>query len=103
MIHRSVFLEFIYQQGATLQPGDPSATTGILTLDSLLSTTDERIKNTLNRGFGFVSNDATLLDAKKVIDSIDECQDVFITQNGKATNPVLGLITNNMIFDKAKV
>ncbi len=51
----------------------------------------------------FVSLNSNLLDAKKKMDSIKECQDVFITQTGKDTEPILGLITNNIILDNAKV
>jgi len=103
MIHRSTFFEFMYLKAADLKAAGQSLDTDSLKLDDLLTYNNETIKNTLTRGFGFASIEATLLDAKKVIDSIDECINVFITQTGKSTEPVLGLVTNNLIFDKAKV
>jgi len=103
MIHRSTFFEFIYLKYTDFKNEGKNPDNEILTLDDLLTYNNEKIKNMLSRGFGFVSINATLLDAKRVIDSIDECKDVFITENGKSTEPVLGLITNSLIFEKAKV
>jgi hypothetical protein len=103
MIHRSTFFEFIYLKSAEFKQENKGQDTDTLILEDLLNYNDEKIKNTLTRGFGFAAVDATLLDAKRAIDSIDECNDVFITQTGKSTEPVLGLLTNNMIFEKAKV
>jgi hypothetical protein len=57
----------------------------------------------LDLGFNFVKKDGTLLDAKKAMDAIDECLDIFVTENGKKEEPVLGLITNNKILENAVV
>ncbi|MHB9141400.1 MAG: hypothetical protein ACYC25_05960, partial [Paludibacter sp.] len=103
MIHRSTFFQFIYQKYTEQKSKGVTPDTDILTLGDLLGSTDEKIKNTLTRGIGFISINANLLDAKRVIDATDECQDVFVTQNGKPSEPVLGLITNNRIFGFAKV
>lgn len=106
MIHRSVFLEFLYNKSLVKTDGGNAAGTAspkLLTLDSLLATDDLKIKALLNRGYGFVPLNATVLDAKRVIDSIAECQDVFITPTGAPTEAVVGLLTNTMIFEKAKV
>ncbi|MEA4937797.1 MAG: hypothetical protein VB102_14355 [Paludibacter sp.] len=103
MIHRSTFYQFIYLKYNEYNKNGAPTETDKLTLDDLLKCTDEKIKNTLTRGIGFVSYNANLLDAKRVIDATDECQDVFVTQNGKPSEPVLGLITNNRIFQYAKV
>lgn len=103
MIHRSTFFQFIYQKYTEQKSKGVVPDTEMLTLADLLSTTDEKIKNTLNRGIGFIQLDANLLDAKRVIDAIEECQDVFVTQTGKSSEPILGLITNSRIFQHAKV
>lgn len=103
MIHRSTFFEFIYLKYTDFKKEGKNPDNEILILDDLLTYNNEKIKKTLSRGFGFVSINATLLDAKRVIESIDECKDVFVTENGKSTEPVLGLITNNLIFENAKV
>jgi hypothetical protein len=51
----------------------------------------------------FVSATANLLEAKQAMDAVKKCHDVFITLNGEKTEPVLGLITNSMILELAKV
>lgn len=99
MIHRSTFYQFIYNSIT----GEQATAADALTLADLLACTDEKIKNTLTRGIGFVSVNANLLEAKRVVDATEECQDVFITQSGKSSDAVLGLITNNRIFQYAKV
>ena len=103
MIHRSTFYQFIYMKYNEQKLQGAAPDTDSLTLSDLLSCPDEKIKNTLTRGLGFIALDANLLDAKRVIDATDECQNVFVTENAKPSEPVLGLITNNRIFGYAKV
>jgi hypothetical protein len=103
MIHRSTFYLFIYFKYTELKAQGKTPDTDNLTLADLLACTDEKIKNTLTRGIGFIALNANLLDAKRVIDATEECQDVFVTESGKALKPVQGLITNNRIFQYAKV
>lgn len=64
---------------------------------------DPAIKASLATSFGTVGQNATLEDAKTVMDALPECQDVFVTKGGTRTEPVLGWITNNIIDDNAKV
>jgi hypothetical protein len=51
----------------------------------------------------FVPAAANLLEAKQAMDAVKKCHDVFITLNGKKSEPVLGLITNTMILEHSKV
>ncbi len=90
MIHRGSFYEFMHKKKDVQRE---------LTLKDILETDDVCLKNTLSYGFGFVKVNSTVLDAKKVIDSVAECQNVFITQNGGRNEPVLGLLTNNKILE----
>ena len=50
----------------------------------------------------WVSQEATLADAKQAMERIKGCQDVFVTQNGQKDEPVLGWITNNKITKLSK-
>lgn len=106
IIHKSTLAIFIVEKTqAKSMDGTPvKVEAEILTLQDLIQyeNSESRIPAMLKRGYGFVSIGACLLDAKKIIDSLPECQDVFVTQNGKENEPVLGLITNNMILEKAK-
>jgi hypothetical protein len=53
--------------------------------------------------FGFASADATLADAKQIMDKIPKCGDVFVTQTGKPTEPIVGWVTDNLIIENATV
>jgi hypothetical protein len=95
MIHKVQFTNYIASKAFEKE----DVTT--FTFDKFLSENKDN-KYVLNTST-FVSITSNLLDAKQKMDSIKECQDVFITQTGKDTEPILGLITNNIILDNAKV
>jgi len=72
-------------------------------LKDMLSNYSAEISRMLGRGYNFVPKTATLLDVKKAMEATPECQDVFITENGKKEEVVIGLITNNRLLENAKV
>jgi hypothetical protein len=76
---------------------------GNLSLHDLETNAPSDIQKVLNYAWGFVSLDSNLRDAQLIIDRVDVCQDVFVTQTGKNTEPVLGWITNSTIAENAKV
>lgn len=98
IIHKSTFTYFLVKKAK-----ESGVSIEAITLRDILEDGDESIKNMLNYGMGFVPTDASLLDAKRAMEAIPECQDIFITKNGRRNEPVLGLITNNMILEKSKV
>ncbi len=100
MIHRSTFNAFISER---ILKEDSNGTIQNYTLDDLLNKASSQISRTLNLGFNFVNKDATLLDAKKAMDAIPECFDVFVTEHGRKDEPVLGMITNSKILEFAVV
>lgn len=51
---------------------------------------------------GWVPQTATLADAKAKMEGTPNCQDVFVTNTGAATEPVLGWVTNVDISKKMK-
>jgi hypothetical protein len=73
-----------------------------LTLAHLLAENDDW-KWMCTSCFGFVAASATMADAKAAMDAIDRCSDVFVTQNGRADEPLLGWITDNLINRNAVV
>jgi hypothetical protein len=99
IIHRSEFTRYIAAKafGATPNMG---ALTLQLFIDEGLNAAESPAW--LN-GAAFVAVSTNLLEAKKAMDAIKECHDVFITQQGSVHEPVLGLITNTMILDHSKV
>ncbi|MBP1676671.1 MAG: hypothetical protein H6Q20_1230 [Bacteroidetes bacterium] len=103
MIHRGLFYQYIYVRTTEPDQEGNLAESNKLTLKDLIESPDERFKTPLQRGIVFINIEANLLEAKHKMDAVDECEDVFITQNGKPTESVLGLITNNRIMELAKV
>lgn len=73
-----------------------------LSLKNLLDS-DPQMKQLFEHSFGFVGASATLADAKLVMDNIDKCGDVFVTQTGIANEPIIGWITDDIIMDNAKI
>jgi len=101
MIHRTTFFRFL----AEVSLGLTNASRGAqeLTLKDMEEKATDSVKALMYKGFTFVPESVTLLDAKNAMDAIPECQDVFVTRTGKPTEPVLGLITNNRLLEYAKV
>ncbi|MEG2071259.1 MAG: hypothetical protein RR034_07795, partial [Bacteroidales bacterium] len=50
----------------------------------------------------FVSVESTLFHAKDAMKNKTNCEDVFVTRNGKKEESILGLITNDDILEKLK-
>ena len=97
IIHRSEFTKYLTEKAlAGIDIKD-------ITFPTFIQESKDNKNNYVLKNSAFVSVNSNLLDAKKAMDSIKECEDVFVTQTGKDFEPVLGLITNNLIFEKAKV
>jgi hypothetical protein len=78
---------------------------GDLTVAHLLNSNFELIKmiKAIDLNKCFLPITATLSDVRKAMQDNGLCQDVFITNTGKKTEPVLGWITNTMIIEKAQL
>lgn len=100
IVHRSLFYKFIQLKvKAELETSQIKT----LTLNDLLNTDDNSIKETLAKSFEIVSIEQTLLNAKEKINNNPECADVFVTKTGKKDESVCGLVTDNMILKEAEV
>lgn len=99
MIHRSMIDRFISEK---LSQGKTPDEIKQLTLEDILTTDIAEIKNTLDNSYKLIYSKATLFEAKQAMDEKKECLDVFVTENGKKGEAVLGLITNNLILEKIK-
>jgi hypothetical protein len=94
IIHRSWFDKFLVKmtlagkkiEGLTL--ADMSA--------------DPDFTNDLTACFGTIKESSNLAEVKHLIDSVPNCQDVFITESGDTKSKVIGWITN-VIVAKASV
>jgi hypothetical protein len=98
VIHRSTIDRFIAKAAGA---GKSVAELQALTLENLVS--DPEFKSRLETSFAVVAQTATLADAKRAMDSMPYCQDVFVTQGGGRTEPVIGWITNVIIEANSRV
>jgi hypothetical protein len=112
VLHRSIIERFITKQAL---PADDAAKAKLdaaqianLTLADLMN--DKELGPVVLGSFALVKSDATLADAKNAMDNVSaalgsagNCYDVFVTDNGKADEAVLGWITNDIINENAKV
>lgn len=57
----------------------------------------------LLNGFKILKRGASLLEAQKLMESNKLCNDVFITENGSANEPIIGWVTNITISEKAQL
>ncbi len=73
-----------------------------LTLKSLLDS-DVNKNKIFENSFVFVSQDATLADAKLKMEALKNCNDVFVTMTGQREEPLLGWVTDNTIAENSKV
>jgi hypothetical protein len=56
----------------------------------------------VEKSIAFVASKATLEDAKAEMEKTSNCQDVFVTQTGKADEPIQGWLTNTEISKHLK-
>lgn len=70
------------------------ATLGPEKLSDLLKEADLAL---LIRAFGIVRAGAVLAEARSAMNSVANCNDVFVTANGKPDEPVIGWITNTLL------
>jgi hypothetical protein len=98
VIHRSTIDRFVAKEAAK---GKNAEDLQRLTLDNLVN--DPAFKTALGSTFALVSENATLADAKRAMESLPQCQDVFITPTGAVNEPVSGWITNGIIESNSRV
>lgn len=102
LIYRAMITEFLSKVATGTVNLSQGKTAKDLTLKDLLDS-DPKTKTFFEKSFGFVPLNATLAEAKAVMDKIERCGDVFVTQNGKENEPILGWITDNTIAENSKV
>ena len=99
-IHRELIAVYVAQEAGKAGGGFNMAA---LTLDTMHKNASAEIINTMDNSVKFIGENATLLEAKNIMQQFQTCQDVFVTQNGQAQDPVLGWITNVTITQNSVV
>ncbi|MEO1116161.1 MAG: hypothetical protein AAFY05_27735 [Pseudomonadota bacterium] len=103
IIHRSIWSEMravVASSGATVNFKNEAANGDTLDkVHDLESETraPEQFGKFITHSIAFARAGATLADAKMRMESRDDCQDVFVTANGNASEPIIGWVTNQEI------
>lgn len=92
VIHQSILYKFIAQESV-----ESSGTTNLFdfkkaSLEDMLE--HPEYEELIGKSFVFVKRTATIEDARKAMESVKNCQDVFVTENGRPDEPVIGWLTN---------
>jgi hypothetical protein len=98
IIHRSTFDRFI-----TIRVAKQENEIKTLTFENFLNAEEQEIKIFLNKGIEFISIEATLLDARKLLEKNRRSQDIIVTANGRGDEEMLGWITDVIIAEHSKV
>jgi hypothetical protein len=96
VLHRSTIDAFVAPKK---HPPDIDETT--LSLKDLLE--DSKVKDYIVNSFLPLAPDATLADAKDLLDKNPQCLDILVTQDGTKNGIVVGWITNVMVLNAATI
>lgn len=97
VVHRSMIDKYLASAALSANPPQSLKT---LTLEDLLK---DSTMQKVATSFQTLKDTATLADAKRLIVADDNCQDVFVTQDGTRGTPVTGWITNVIIEENARL
>jgi len=98
IIHQSMLYKFISEK--SMQAGAAPLNITALTLKDLLEFPN--MLDLVEKSLGFVSVKATLGEAKATMEKTKNCQDVFVTEKGRADEPIIGWLANTDISKHAK-
>ena len=98
VVHRSTIDRFIASRASKGASVDELKA---LTMSDLLQDPDfgKDLKNT----FAVIPKTGTRADAKRAMEALQWCQDVFVTDSGTSAETVLGWITNGIVEQNSKV
>jgi len=96
VLHRSTIDAFVAPKK---RPPDVDEST--LSLKDLLE--DSKLKEYILKSFLALGPEATLADAKDLLDNNPQCLDILVTKDGTKNGTVAGWITNVIVLNEAKI
>jgi len=96
VLHRSTIDAFIAPKKRP-----PEVDESTLSLKDLLE--DTKVKDYILNSFLPLGQDATLADAKDLLDKNPQCLDILVTKDGTKNGTVVGWITNVMVLNAATI
>lgn len=92
VLHQSLVYKFLSAEVVAAKKGNTQFDPDQSTLEDFLQA--EGMHDLVSRSLAFVPITATLGQAKRKMEDTPKCQDVFVTDNGLADEPVRGWLTN---------
>lgn len=94
VVHRQPLDGFFAEEG--------TKTEGKIAEPTLKDLLESKHGKQIDRGFVVLAENATLAEAKAAMEARPGCQDVFLTRNGRADEPITAWLTNNEIQRNAQ-
>jgi hypothetical protein len=101
VIHQSLIYKFLADRSIDANKDKQPFDAEHYTLKDLLNAPG--MKELVQDSLAYVSESATLSDAKERMERTPNCQDIFVTENGEAGKPVLGWLTDTQVRQVARV
>ncbi len=95
IIHQSLLFQYIAQKNVESANNQAIFDIKQIYLKDFLG--HAGIVEMISQSIAFIKPTATVADAKIAMESVKNCQDVFVTETGTAESPVLGWLTNHDI------
>ncbi len=95
MLHRSTIDQFLDEMA------DRGADREKLSLQDMLDSA--YYSRVIAGSFKAIKGSLSLLGAKTCFETVPGCQDVFVTETGELTSPVVGWITNDLVIKYSKI
>jgi hypothetical protein len=92
VIHQSLVYKFICAQSVAGSKSGTAVDLAGLTLEDFLGSPGMR--ELVTQSIAFVSEHATLDEARTAMDKVQKCQDVFVTEHGSSEEAIKGWLTN---------
>jgi len=92
VIHQSVLFKFLADKSIDAAKAGSQFQADTYTLADVVA--HEGVRELISETLAFVSETASVSDARKAMSEVELCQDVFVTERGSAEEPVKGWLTN---------
>jgi hypothetical protein len=92
IIHQSILYQYIANQSVALAGQNQQFQLANITLDQFVN--DPEVNKYVEQSIVMVSRKAALIEAKRIMEATNNCQDVFVTENGIKDEPLIGWLTN---------
>jgi len=92
VIHQSLLYKFICAQSVAGSKSGTAVDLAGLTLEDFLRSPG--MGELVTQSIAFVSEHATLDEARSAMEKVQKCQDVFVTEHGDRTEAIKGWLTN---------